>query len=117
MMFTCPVCGHQFQRSITTETFQCARCETDFNARELGLRVKYRGEYVCTQCATRGRGIWKLAGSGVIEIALYLLFCAPGVIYSVWRRSAQYHACEHCESVDLVRASSPKGKKLLEQNP
>ena len=54
-------------------------------------------------------------GSGAVEIVLWLMFLAPGLIYSVWRRSGQLTVCPSCGGRNLVPIDSPVGKQLLEK--
>ncbi|HMJ88465.1 MAG TPA: hypothetical protein VK530_01545, partial [Candidatus Acidoferrum sp.] len=52
-------------------------------------------------------------GSIAIELVLWLLFCLPGIIYSVWRLTARKKVCPVCNSDALVPENSPRGRQLL----
>jgi hypothetical protein len=51
-------------------------------------------------------------GSFWIEIALWLLFCAPGLIYSIWRLTTKRKVCPNCGAEDLIPPTSPRAKQL-----
>lgn len=69
---------------------------------------------LCLKCGKTGVPTRKVAGSGLIEIILWLLFLVPphvwgfaGVIYSIWRRNAAKRVCDSCGGTDLVPVDSP----------
>ncbi len=68
---------------------------------------------VCTQCGTAGRLKTETPGSFLVELALWLLFLIPGLIYSMWRLTARRKVCAACGNPTMVPASSPVGRKLL----
>ena len=56
----------------------------------------------CTRCLTEGRPVSKTPGSVGVEIVLWLFFCLPGLIYSIWRLASRYDGCASCGSRELV---------------
>lgn len=70
---------------------------------------------ICGACGTVGLGKSHTKGSFLIEVVLWLLFCVPGVIYTLWRLTSKTTVCRKCESPDLIPVSSPLGKKLLKK--
>ena len=89
------------------------------SGRERHAQVK-RGSYVpsdsmiCTQCGTVG-SVRHTKGSFVMEILLWLFFCFPGLIYSIWRITTRGNVCPSCKSDKIVSAISPVGKKLISE--
>ena len=87
--------------------------------RERHAQVR-RGSYVpsdsmiCTQCGTVG-SVRHTKGSFVMEILLWLFFCFPGLIYSIWRITTRGNVCPSCKSDKIVSAISPVGKKLISE--
>jgi len=78
------------------------------------MRSYPAGTLVCTQCgctATESH----TKGSFMIEVLLWLIFCIPGVIYSIWRLTTRGQVCSSCKSDRLVSANSPSGQRLLSQ--
>ncbi len=67
----------------------------------------------CKSCGTVGLGKRIMPGSFLIELALWLLFLLPGLIYSVWRFTTIYQGCTNCESRELVPADSPLAQQAL----
>lgn len=70
--------------------------------------------YVCRDCGEVDNPKKLAKGSMLVELFLWLMFIFPGMIYSVWRLSSKYDACRSCGSSRIVKASSPIGKKLIE---
>jgi len=70
------------------------------------------GTMVCTQCGCTGTES-QTKGSFLIELVLWLFFCVPGLIYSIWRLTTRGKVCSACKSDRLVPASSPTGQNLL----
>jgi len=64
---------------------------------------------VCTHCGSKDR--LGLPGSGWIELALWLAWIVPGIIYSLWRRTGR-PACGVCGYRALVSTASPLGLRL-----
>ena len=55
--------------------------------------------YICVSCGTLGVPVTRTKGSFLVEVCLWLLFCAPGLIYSVWRLSSTEKVCATCAGV------------------
>lgn len=70
-------------------------------------------KFYCTQCGTVANPARKVKGSFLVEVALWLLFCAPGLIYSLWRASSAYKACPKCESPNVIPENSPMAQQML----
>lgn len=75
--------------------------------------VKRRIRTICSACGTAAQPFVKTQGSFAVEVALWLLFCAPGIIYSVWRLTSRRAVCPRCEG-HLIPIGSPAGRKLWE---
>lgn len=69
--------------------------------------------YLCQQCLSFARGRRKTRGSFLMEVVLWLLFCVPGFIYSIWRVTTRYKVCEICQSTALIPVSTPAAQELL----
>lgn len=54
-------------------------------------------------------------GSNAITVILVLLFILPGVLYMLWRRSAEYQVCGLCGSRDIVPNESPIARRVAER--
>lgn len=75
----------------------------------------------CGGARTRGRGCAaadgpqkRTKGSFLVEVALWLLFCLPGVIYSIWRLTSKTLICPSCENEKtMIPASSPAARQYL----
>ena len=80
------------------------------------------GKYLCQECISNPEGKAKYycnachsfsaiglkKGNGWIELVLYFFWIAPGIIYSIWRRSGPPPVCPVCRSHALVPASVAK---------
>ena len=53
----------------------------------------------------------------MVEVALWLLFCFPGIIYSLWRLTTRYDACPVCGGAGMIPADSPRGRQLVDIIP
>lgn len=83
----------------------------------IGVPIKpkaHRGDWICTQCGHIGRPIRIAPGGGCVEIALWILLCFPGIIYTVWRITCKYKACKICKSRAVIPAESPKGLQIAD---
>ena len=70
---------------------------------------------ICTTCgSTFKRAEQHTKRSFFMEVALWLFFLLPGLIYSIWRLTSRYYACPACGSCDYVPTDTPLGRKLLE---
>lgn len=70
------------------------------------------GHVVCTSCGTVGRPRSHTPGSFRVEIALWLFFFIPGLIYSIWRLANRCGACSSCKQLTIIPVDSPVGRKL-----
>lgn len=66
-----------------------------------------RDNLLCTHCGHVGIPDRHTPGSGWIELVLWLCVLVPGLIYSIWRRSASRPVCERCGSAVLLPLESP----------
>jgi len=73
-------------------------------------------QFVCTTCGYVGSPKRITKGSILIEIALWLFFVVPGLIYSIWRLTTKYDACPKCKNASMIPADSPVGQKLVGKN-
>jgi hypothetical protein len=76
--------------------------------------IARRKDWFCAQCHTVGVPEWQTQGSFFIEIALYLLFCAPGLIYTIWRLTSKKRICPACHSTAIIRANSPAASQWVQ---
>lgn len=70
------------------------------------------GSMICRNCGYIGESKTVTKGSLLIEIALWLCFIVPGLIYSLWRVTTRYSACPTCHNPTMIPIDSPIGKKL-----
>jgi len=59
-------------------------------------------ERCCTECRYQGRIDITYAGSGFVEVLLWIALIVPGALYSRWRNNNAYHICPTCGSRDTV---------------
>jgi hypothetical protein len=71
--------------------------------------------HICTACGTLGRPKMKVKGSFIIELALWLCFLLPGIIYSVWRSTTRGPCCPQCGARDMIPKETPRGAALMRQ--
>jgi len=78
------------------------------------------GRDLCPDCALNPNGVLQYycpacnmyfpnkakKGNGWIELILYFFYIAPGIIYSVWRRTGNSDACPKCKSSSLISADA-----------
>jgi hypothetical protein len=67
-------------------------------------------EMFCPNCGTVGNPESFTRGSFFIELALWLCFIVPGLIYSIWRLSSRYKGCPACEQPGMVPLDSPRAR-------
>lgn len=72
-----------------------------------------RWMYVCPNCGYIGKGQRK--GALILELALWICFLVPGIIYSVWRYTGKTNICKSCGCKNMVPVKTPKGQQLVEQ--
>lgn len=72
----------------------------------------------CTVCKTISeRSKTTMPGSDGAEIALWVLFLLPGIVYSIWRSNAKAEVCPACGSKAIVPVSSPAGQEIQREHP
>lgn len=69
------------------------------------------GGLICADCGCVGHKV-ETPGSFAMEICLYIVFCFPGIIYSLWRIINRGKVCSACGSKKLVPINSPVGRQL-----
>jgi hypothetical protein len=80
-----------------------------------GVPEAKKVNWVCIDCESafnRSRTITR--GSFGMEVVLWLFFCLPGLIYSVWRLCNRYHGCPGCGSSNIVPGHTPAAHRILE---
>lgn len=72
---------------------------------------------ICTMCGFVGypKRFWK--GSFWLELALWLCFLLPGLIYSIWRLTSKYDGCPACKNASMIPVDTPTGRKLMADQP
>lgn len=70
-------------------------------------------DWICTACGSVGAFRRARAGSGAIELVLWICAFVPGLIYSLWRNAGAKRVCSQCEAQSLVLVGSPIGRDLL----
>jgi len=68
---------------------------------------------LCESCHTVGKPKTNTPGSFALEVALWVLFCAPGLVYSLWRMSARKRVCARCGGESLLPPDSPRARAVL----
>lgn len=66
---------------------------------------------ICEKCGHTGKGVKQAPGSFAVELVLWVFFCLPGLVYSVWRMASVKRVCAACKG-DLVAIESPRGQLL-----
>jgi hypothetical protein len=69
---------------------------------------------ICERCGQTGTGKRVAPGSFAVEVVLWLLFCAPGLVYTTWRIFSARRLCGACAG-ELVPLESPRGQMLAQQ--
>jgi len=69
--------------------------------------------YFCTYCGKKGYPILVARGHVFFEVALWICYIVPGVIYSIWRRVRTKEVCPECGHPTMVSAYSAKAKQLM----
>ena len=67
----------------------------------------------CKNCGFMGIPKLTVKGSFVIELALWLCFLVPGLIYSIWRLTTKEQACPNCKNPTMIPLDSPLAKSQL----
>ena len=86
-----------------------------FKKAEARAERDFQRQMICTDCEHIGKPKRMTRGSLAVEIALWICFIVPGIIYSIWRLSSRYNGCEACGSARVISTTSPRAKKLLEK--
>jgi len=73
-------------------------------------------EHICTQCGMPGKPAAITPGSCLVELALWIFFIIPGLIYSLWRLTSKKKVCAYCGSESMVPMASPAGQRLLKEH-
>jgi len=68
--------------------------------------------YICTTCGHIGLPDRITKGSFLIELALWLFFIVPGLIYSMWRLTTKHYACPKCGNASMIPSDTPRGVEL-----
>ncbi len=64
-----------------------------------------QARYYCNSCQNYSSTAL-MRGSGWIELACYLIFFWPGILYSIWRRQGTPNVCPLCRQEGLVPAQA-----------
>lgn len=72
-------------------------------------------EMFCPACETVGVPKTVTKGSILLELAMWILFLLPGLIYSMWRLMSRYKACPACGAPNMIPTDSPRARALLSQ--
>lgn len=76
--------------------------------------VARSSDYFCTTCGTVGRRVSGPApGSFAVEVALWIFFCLPGFIYTVWRTFSRKKVCPVCKSATMIPCTSPVARERI----
>lgn len=114
----CPFCAELIQPDAKL----CKHCRSDLVKQpteekpvlNVGQPAKnLKGKKVCTSCGHLGNTKHFVPGSIFIEALLWLCFLIPGLIYTAWRYTAQYHGCPKCKAKTMIPADSPMASKFL----
>lgn len=74
------------------------------------------GRSICAQCGSVGAPRKVAPGSFLVELALWICFILPGLIYSLWRVSSKRPTCRACGAIrTMVPLQSPRGRQLAAQ--
>jgi len=100
---TCDGCGTKVFGVFSSlrkvgDRYLCATCATN---------PTNKPKYYCNSCHNHTPTAL-MKGNGWVEFVLYLFYIVPGIIYSVWRRSAPPNVCPLCQSPGLVHAAAAK---------
>ena len=72
-------------------------------------------QLICRDCGTLGNTRAVVKGHFAIELALWIFFIIPGLIYTIWRLTNKDNICASCGSANLIPVDSPMGAKLLQE--
>jgi len=103
LKMSCDICGS----TVLGVAGSLRKIDGKYMCRECILNPKQEMRYYCNACHNHSANA-KMKGNGWVELLLYLLYIAPGLIYSVWRRSGTRNICPVCTKDALVPAASAK---------
>lgn len=83
--------------------------------KERSRETAKKSSFVCSSCGHVGVPIYRVKGSGMIELVLWCFFLLPGLIYSIWRSGSRHPTCPFCGNSALIPSHSPLGKKLIDE--
>src|SRR5712672_394986 len=115
-LLQCPDCGNQ----VSDRAASCPKCGCPTkNSGPLPIAdpapyVVPPGFAVCEKCFMVGHPQNMLAGSDGVEVGLWLLFLAPGIIYSIWRRANRYDGCTKCRG-KMLAGDTPRARLLAQE--
>jgi hypothetical protein len=66
---------------------------------------------ICESCGSLASPVSRTKGSFAVEVALWILFCAPGLIYSIWRLSSRESVCPICGGKPIP-CGTPRGQEI-----
>ena len=73
-------------------------------------------KFVCKDClSTFDQPKRSTPGSFLLELGLWVMFCFPGLLYSIWRLTTSIKSCPVCGSASFIPTSTPAGRKLLSE--
>lgn len=67
----------------------------------------------CKSCGYSGSTKRFMPGSIIIEIVMWCAFLIPGIIYTLWRHSAEVKVCGKCGSKEVIPLDSPIAQEYL----
>jgi predicted RNA-binding Zn-ribbon protein involved in translation (DUF1610 family) len=70
---------------------------------------------ICPSCGRKAYVKDVNRGNAALELVLWLFFLLPGLVYSIWRRSAKHSKCPDCGTTDMVPIDSFRGKQIIEE--
>lgn len=59
-----------------------------------------------------GKPATRVKGSFLVEVLLWLLFCAPGIVYTAWRLTSRERVCGSCGG-HTIPVTTPRGQQLM----
>jgi hypothetical protein len=71
-----------------------------------------RTRMLCTRCEEVARPDTRVAGSDLLEVALWCLYLVPGFVYCAWRNVQQRRVCPACGSSALIRESRASRRRI-----
>lgn len=106
-MKPCPYCGGK----ITNAAVLCRHCHRSLEAQA----DQAPGEYYCVACGSVANPRTYTKGSFLIEVALWLCFLVPGLLYSLFRLATRYRGCPACGAPGMIPVTSPIAQQALQR--